>query len=123
MIAIKRSTVLTASLFVLIISLPAVLISLYLLNSIWHFFSFSFLITTAIFGYVARKKRWVKPFSAKQRRVRSVFVFGIISSLPIIIVWRVISGPLPAYSFTVFLTLFAIGACLSNITGKKLKIF
>jgi len=122
----KLSIFLNILLFLLIISLPVVLITLYLLhlpNSVWHVFSFSFLIVTAILGYIARKARWVKPFSPKQRRLRSVFVFGIISSLPIIIVWREISGSLPPYSFIIFLILFAVGAYLGDSVGKKFKVF
>ena len=123
----KLSRFLSILLFLLIISLPVVLITLYLLhlpNFLWHVFSFSFLIVTAILGYIARKARWVKPFSPKQRRLRSVFVFGIISSLPIITVWRAISGrPLPPYSFIIFLILFAVGAYLGDSVGKKFKVF
>ena len=121
MIKITRSNVLNISLFLLIISLPVILIALYLLNSFGHFFSISFLMFTAIFGYVARKERWVKSFSPKQRRLRSVFVFGIISSLPIVILWRAISGLLPSYSFIVFLMLFAVRAYLGDIIGKKIQ--
>ena len=72
MIKITRSNVLTILLFLLIISLPVVLIGVYLLNSFGHFFSISFLIATAIFGYVARKEWYVHQVSPKLRRLQFV---------------------------------------------------
>lgn len=123
MTKIARFKVLAISLFLLIISFSTVLIVLYLFNSLWNFFSFSFLVVAAIFGYVAHKKGWVKPFSPKQRRIRVVFVFGIIISLSPVTVWRVITGPLPSYSFIIFLLLFAGGIYLGDVAGKKFKIF
>ncbi len=120
----RLSLVLSILFFLFIISLPAILIVLYLPSSLWHVFSFSLLIITAVFGVTARKKGWVKPFSPKQLKLRVMIVSGVLCSLPIIIAWRVISGsPLPSPSFIVFLMLFAVGAYLGDRLGKNLGHF
>lgn len=120
----KLSKVLSILFFLLIISLPAILVILYLPDSWWHVFSFSLLITNAVFWIIARKKGWVKPFAPKQLRWRVLIVSGVFCSLPIIIAWRAISGsPLPSHSFIIFLILFAVGAYLGDRLGKNLRYF
>jgi hypothetical protein len=94
-------------------------------------FSFSILLTIAslVFGYVVYKKGYVKPKEGSPKGYFNMFIVkekrivagGLITGLAILPVLIALYGPLPyPQSFILFLILFAVGAIITYIVGRKL---
>ena len=92
---------------------------------LWLAFGYSFLVvllvTKFVLGDIAYKNGWIKR-TPTQRRIIYTLTSGVVVSLGITIVWRELTGPLPAYSLPVFILLFAMGALLSDKVWKKQSI-
>jgi hypothetical protein len=95
-------------------------------------FSILLLIANLVFGYVVYKKGYVKPKEGSPKGYFNMFIVkekrivagGLITSLVILPVLTALYGPLPyPQSFILFLILFAVGATLTYIVGRKLGWF
>jgi uncharacterized YccA/Bax inhibitor family protein len=112
-------------LLIVILLFPAVhiyLLTLQLRLTFGYSFLVVLLVTKFVLGAIAYKNGWIKR-TPKQRRIIYTLTSGVVVSLGTTIVWRQLTGPLPAYSFPVFILLFAMGALLSDKVWKKLEIY
>jgi len=113
--------------FFLVLAVPIFLLTVYAHILLGLSFWALLIIVRVIFGYVARKAGYVeraKELSPKYyryaRRVEVVVGGGLFTGFAIMIIWRVLTGPLPLYSFLLFLVLIAVGAYVSDNVGRKL---
>ncbi len=102
--------------FVLVIAL-AFLLAAYILVHVYYRLMLGIIL--CILAVVAYKKGYGKQFSPKARRLLCVVSGGLFTGFAIMTIWRVLSGPLPLYSFLLFLVLIAVGAYVSDRAGRR----
>jgi uncharacterized membrane protein YfcA len=87
-----------------------------------HVFDILIIVAIVIFGYVARKRRYVKQVSPKVRRVEVIACSGLFTSFAFLTTLTVLFGPIPyPHSFLLFLILIVVGAYVGDIVGRKLR--
>lgn len=107
--------------FFLFMAVSIFLLYWYARTLLGHSVDLLIIIAILIFGYIARKERYVKQVPPRVRRVEVMVCGGLFTGFAILITLRVLFGPLPyPHSFLVFLILIAVGAYIGDTVGRKL---
>ena len=125
----KAFRIIIITVFFLFMAIPVFLLTVYARVHLGVSFSILLIIARLVFGYVARKEGYVekaKELSPKYyyyaRRVEVIACGGLFAGFAILISLTVLFGPLPSpHSFLLFLVLFAVGAYIGDIAGRKLR--